>query len=62
MAWGQLKHVKKTKGYKSKVAGSAKHVKQSTRNVVYLQCTECKKQHPVTKGSRTKKKIEKKKE
>ena len=62
MAWGQIKHEKKTKGYTSKVAGTAAHDKQSARNVLYLLCPECKKQHPMTVGSRTKKKIEKNKE
>lgn len=62
MAWGQAKHVKKTKGYKSKVAGSAAHDKQSARNVLYLECNTCKKRHPMTIGRRTKKKAEKKKE
>ena len=45
LSWGQQKHLKKIKGYKSKVAGSADHVKQSARNVLYLQCTICGKQH-----------------
>ena len=46
MAWGQQKHIRKTKGYTSKVAGQAKRVKQRKKTKLMLECTVCKKKHP----------------
>lgn len=62
MAKGQIRHVKKTKGYTSKLAGKRAHVKKASRNVIYLECPQCKKKHCRTVGGRTKKKLEFKKE
>ena len=42
---GQIRHVRKTKGYTSKVAGKAKHVKQSKKQKMMLTCSVCKKKH-----------------
>ncbi len=60
-AWGQRKFIRRTKGYTSRIAGNADHVKQSQRNVLMLECTQCKKKQQRTVGERTRKKIELKK-
>ena len=57
LAWGNLKHEKKTKGYTSKVAGKKESEKQRHRNVLELTCKECGKKHYRTYG-RSKKKVE----
>lgn len=61
LSWGQVKFEKRTKGYTSRVAGNAEHVKQSQRNVIILECPKCKKKQNRTIGSRTRKKLELKK-
>jgi len=61
MAKGQLRHIKKTKGYTSKIAGRAKIKKQSKRVKLVLTCFECKKKHEKVSSSRMKKKVEIKK-
>ncbi len=58
MAWGNLKHARKLKGHKGKVAGEKTVRKQGKRQVVILECPECKKKHFRTVGTRTKKKLE----
>lgn len=45
MAWGQLKHIRKTKGYTSKVAGKVRKVKQSMKRTFLLKCSACGKLH-----------------
>ena len=54
---GQVRHVRKTKGYTSKIAGKAKHVKQSKKQKMMLKCAECGKKHEKI-IRRTKKKAE----
>ena len=58
MAWGTIKHNRKLNGYGGKVAGEKVVRKQGKRQVVMLECKECKGKHPRTIGSRTKKKLE----
>ena len=55
---GQRKHEQKGKGYVSKIAGKVKVYKQAKHPTVMLTCTVCKKKHPKTIGSRTKKVLE----
>lgn len=45
LSWGQQKHLKKIKGYTSKIGKTLKHVKQSKKTVMMLTCSECKKAH-----------------
>lgn len=45
LAWGQQKHLRKIKGYTSKVGKTLKVVKQSRKTVMMLVCNECKKKH-----------------
>ncbi len=40
---GQQRHLKKAKGYTSKVGAKANPVKQTHKSVLLLQCTECNK-------------------
>jgi large subunit ribosomal protein L44e len=58
MARGQLRHIKKTKGYVSKIAGKTKIKKQSKHIKFVFSCPECKKKHEKTTKRRFKKKIE----
>jgi large subunit ribosomal protein L44e len=58
MAWGQLKHARKLKGYVGKVAGEKTVKKQGKRQKVVLECSVCKKKHERTIGTRTRKKLE----
>ena len=60
-AWGQVKFERRAKGYTSRLAGNADHVKQSQKNVLVLECTQCHKKQQRTVGGRTRKKIELKK-
>ena len=55
---GQRKHIQKGKGYTSKIAGKVTVYKQSKNQTIMLTCTACKKKHPKTIGSRTKKTLE----
>ncbi|MBI5158515.1 50S ribosomal protein L44e [Candidatus Micrarchaeota archaeon] len=57
-AWGNLKHARKLKGHKGKVAGEKTVRKQGKRQVVILACEKCKKRQFRTIGTRTKKKLE----
>ncbi len=60
LSFGQQKFLRATKGYTSKKAGVPRHVKQSQKQTLMLECTVCKKRHP--KGMpHAKKKIEIKK-
>ena len=43
VAWGQKKHLEKTKGYTSQLAGKKKVVKQRHKSVAMLECGVCKK-------------------
>ena len=43
VAWGQKKHLEKTKGYTSQLAGKKKVVKQRHKSVAMLECSVCKK-------------------
>lgn len=45
MAWGQLKHVRKTYGYTSKVAGKVAKSKQRQKWTFMLKCSKCSKLH-----------------
>ncbi len=57
VAWGQIKHENKTKGYTSKVAGKVGGIKNRKHIVLLLTCTECgKKRYKVL--PETKKKLE----
>ncbi|MHA1859563.1 MAG: 50S ribosomal protein L44e [Candidatus Asgardarchaeia archaeon] len=59
MAWGTLRHERRTKGYVGKVKGQANVKKQAKRQRIILECTQCKKkQERVLGGGRTKKKVE----
>lgn len=58
MAWGNLKHEAKLKGYVGKVAGEKTVRKQGKRQRLMLVCDACKKKTGRTVGNRTKKKIE----
>lgn len=60
MSFGQQKFLRATKGYVGKKAGVPKKVKQSQKQTLMLECSQCKKKHP--KGMpHSKKKIEIKK-
>jgi large subunit ribosomal protein L44e len=59
LAWGTLRHERRTRGYVGKVKGQATVRKQGKRQKIVLECTKCKKSHErVMGGGRTKKKIE----
>ncbi len=58
LSWGQRKFIRRTKGYTSQLAAKKDHVKQSQRNVLLLECSQCKKKQQRTVGGRTRKKIE----
>jgi len=58
MAWGNLKHARKLKGYGGKVAGEKTVRKQGKRQKITLECSECKKKHERVIGGRTRKKLE----
>jgi large subunit ribosomal protein L44e len=59
LAWGTLRHERRTKGYVGKVKGQAKVRKQGKRQKLTLECTVCKKkQERLLGGGRTKKKVE----
>ena len=58
MSKGQARHLRKTKGYTSKIAGKANVKKQSKKTKLMLTCEQCKKQHEKLFPKRTKKKIE----
>lgn len=59
LAWGTLRHERRTKGYVGKVKGQATVRKQGKRQKIMLECKECKKSHErVLGGGRTKKKVE----
>lgn len=45
LSWGQQKHLRKIKGYTSKVGKTIKVVKQRKKTVMMLTCNECKKSH-----------------
>ncbi|MBI1973774.1 50S ribosomal protein L44e [Candidatus Micrarchaeota archaeon] len=61
MAWGQLKHERKTVGYTSKVAGKVRKVKQSQKRSFMLRCSACGKLHAkVWRHSKKKPEISKK--
>lgn len=45
LAWGQQKHLKKIKGYTSKIGKTLKVVKQRRKTVMMLICKECGKKH-----------------
>lgn len=57
-ARGQARHVKKGKGYTSKIAGKVTVYKQAKNPTVIITCTVCKKKRPKTIGTRTKKPLE----
>ena len=57
-AVGQKRHVEKTKGYTSKIAGKVTVYKQAKNPTVMLTCTKCNKKRPKTIGTRTKKPLE----
>ena len=58
MAIGNRIHDRKLKGYGGKRAGEKTVKKQGKKQRVMLTCSECKKKHERTIGSRTTKKIE----
>jgi len=58
MARGQLRHIKKTKGYVSKIAGKTQIKKQSKHYKLILTCPNCKKKHEKVFSRRMKKKLE----
>lgn len=60
-SFGQAKHLRKTKGYTSKVGAKKTPVKQTHKSVAMLECTVCKKkqQRPI---ANLKKMVEIKKE
>ena len=60
LAWGQVKFIKQTKGYKGKKAGKPKKVKQRKKVKLMLECMLCHKKHEKILPH-TKKKIEIKK-
>lgn len=61
MSWGQKKHIRKTKGYTSKVGGKKSPVKQRHKSVLLLECNVCKKKQQRVFGD-SKKSAEFKKE
>lgn len=60
LSFGQQKFLRATKGYTSKKAGQVRKVKQSQKQTMMLECTACKKKHPLV-YPHAKKKIEIKK-
>lgn len=58
VAEGQRRHIRKGKGYTSKIAGKVKVYKQAKHPTVMLNCLTCKKKHPKTIGGRTRKVLE----
>lgn len=58
LAWGTLRHERRTSGYVGKVKGQATVRKQSKRQKIILECSVCKKQQERVLGTRTKKRIE----
>jgi large subunit ribosomal protein L44e len=58
LARGQRRHELKGKGYTSKIAGKVPVYKQAKHPTLVLTCTICKKKHPKTVGSRTRKALE----
>lgn len=59
MAWGTIRHERRTSGYVGKVKGQATVRKQGKRQKLMLECTACKKSiERVLGGGRTKKKVE----
>lgn len=58
MAWGQLKHARKLHGYRGKVAGEKKVMKQGKRQKIVIECSICKKKQERVIGDRTRKKLE----
>lgn len=61
LSWGERKFIKKTKGYKSSIGGTHKRFKQSQKQVVMLECPQCKKKRPfVFRHAKTKIEIKKK--
>jgi len=60
LSWGQRKFIRKTKGYTSQLAGTPKKFKQSQKQTIMLECSQCKKKRPFT-FKHAKKKIEIKK-
>ncbi|MEM3364777.1 MAG: 50S ribosomal protein L44e [Candidatus Micrarchaeia archaeon] len=59
LAWGTLRHERRTKGYVGKVKGQANVRKQGKRQKLTLECSVCKKkQDRLLGGGRTKKKVE----
>ena len=59
LAWGTLRHERRTKGYVGKVKGQATVKKQGKRQKIILECTQCKKNvERVLGGGRTKKRVE----
>jgi len=43
MALGQRRHLKRTRGYVSKIGGKKSPIKQRHKSVLLLECTVCKK-------------------
>jgi large subunit ribosomal protein L44e len=41
LAWGQIKHERKTYGYTSKIAGQVRKVKQRKKSKLMLECIVC---------------------
>lgn len=58
LAWGNLRHQRKLKGYGGKVAGEKTVRKQGKRQKIVLQCGVCKKKHERVVGTRTRKRLE----
>lgn len=59
LAWGTLRHERRTRGYVGKVKGQANVRKQGKRQKLILECTVCKKkQERLLGGGKTKKKAE----
>lgn len=58
LAIGTRKHNRKLQGRGGKRAGKVPVKKQGKRQTIMLACTVCKKKHPRTIGTRTRKKLE----
>ncbi|MEM4389661.1 MAG: 50S ribosomal protein L44e [Candidatus Micrarchaeia archaeon] len=58
LAWGNLQHARKIRGYVGKVAGEKPVRKQGKRPRLLLECTQCKKRSERVLGSRTREKVE----
>jgi len=58
LAWGNLQHERKIRGYVGKVAGEKPVKKQGKRARVILECTKCKKKMERVLGGRTREKLE----